>query len=208
MCVCSKGKLQVSCLVNTLQKALLSQEIFTMLNNLHPKLQFTMETSMEKLPFLDVLIYKEEGKILTDIYYKGTDSHQYINFDSCHPKHTKYNIPYTLSGRICAIVKRKETRDKRLQEFQKLLRKQNYPDWLIRKGIEKSKKLNIDELRTPKQNTEDKSILPLVFTHNPNNPRIVRKVKESLKFLSNNAEMKKHPRQNRSNYKSPATKEP
>ena len=76
-----------------------------MLNNLHPKLQLAIKTSMEKLTFLDVQIDKEEGKILTDIYYKGTDSHQYLNFYSCHPKHTKYNIPYTLSRRICAVIK-------------------------------------------------------------------------------------------------------
>ena len=39
-----------------------------------------MELSSEKLPFLDILICKENTEVYTDIYYKGTDSHQYLHF--------------------------------------------------------------------------------------------------------------------------------
>ena len=51
-----------------------------------------MEKHESKIPFLDVLVYKEGRKLHTDIFYK-TDTHQYLNFNSCHPKHTKQNIP-------------------------------------------------------------------------------------------------------------------
>ena len=54
--------------------------LFNMLNNINPKIQFTMEFSSEKLLFLDILICKENTEIHTDIYYKGTDSHQYLDF--------------------------------------------------------------------------------------------------------------------------------
>ena len=66
-------------------------------NSFHPKIRFTMEHSKEKLPFLDILLCKKENKLYTDIYYKTTDTHQYLHYRSCHPKHTKNNIPYTLA---------------------------------------------------------------------------------------------------------------
>ena len=75
------------------------------LNHLNPNLSFTMENSEEKLPFLDILLLKNNSTILTDIYSKETDSKQYLNFHSCHPKHTKTSIPYNLARRhICTIV--------------------------------------------------------------------------------------------------------
>ena len=50
--------------------------LFNMLNNINPKIQFTMEFSSH----FDILICKENTEIHTDIYYKGTDSHQYLHF--------------------------------------------------------------------------------------------------------------------------------
>ena len=44
------------------------------INNIHPDFQFTMEISDKDLPFLDILIRKQNNKIETDIYYKTTDT--------------------------------------------------------------------------------------------------------------------------------------
>ena len=78
-----------------------------LINSLHPSIKFTMETSDTQLPFLG-------NQITTDIYYKSTDTHQYLNFHSCHPSHTKRNIPYCMARRICAIVSDNHIRDLRL----------------------------------------------------------------------------------------------
>ena len=93
-----------------------------LLNSLHPKIKFTMEQSSDNLPFLDILLCKEEKKLYTDIYYKGTDMHQYLDlFRSCHPKHTKYNIPYCLARRICTIVTKNDLREQRLSGLKNFL---------------------------------------------------------------------------------------
>ena len=47
---------------------------------------------------------RDGTKIATDIYYKPTDSKQYLFFNSCHPKHTKTSIPFSLADRIRSIV--------------------------------------------------------------------------------------------------------
>ena len=59
-----------------------------------------MQTSKYQLPFLDVMVIKSNTSISTDIYFKSTDSKQYLNFKSRHPKHTKVNIPFSLAREI------------------------------------------------------------------------------------------------------------
>ena len=67
------------------------------LNDLNSNIKFTLESSDTKLPFLDALVVKEGKTLSTDIYYKPTDTHQYLHFGSCHPHHTKTAIPYNLA---------------------------------------------------------------------------------------------------------------
>ena len=89
----------------------------SVLNELHSDLKFTMEYSNERLPFSDILLIKSNNRISTDIFFKETDSKQYLNFYSCHPKHTKTSIPYNLARRICTIVSDQCQREKRLSEL-------------------------------------------------------------------------------------------
>ena len=105
-------------------------------------------------------------------------------------EHTKHDIAYTLARRICAIVKKESIREKQFKELEVFLQKQNYPKGIIKKGIEKAERLTVTDLRSTKQKLEINKTLPLVITRNPNNPRIVGMVKDSLKFLSNSPEMK------------------
>ena len=35
-----------------------------------------------------------ENRIVTDVYCKETDTHQYLDYRSCHRKHVKMGIPY------------------------------------------------------------------------------------------------------------------
>lgn len=83
----------------------------------HDSLQFTIEISEKELPFLDILVIKEGMKITTDLYYKKTDPHQYLIFDSCHPSHTKRNIAFNMAWRICTIVVDEERWKTRLSEL-------------------------------------------------------------------------------------------
>ena len=66
-----------------------------------------MEHSLKELPFLDILIKNVNGQIITDIYYKPTDTQQYLYFKSHHPKIYIKAIPYTLAHRIHTIIKDK-----------------------------------------------------------------------------------------------------
>ena len=93
-----------------------------------------MEYDNKKLPFLDILLYKNAERLESDIHYKQTDTHRYLDYHSCHPGHTKSNIPYTLARRICPIVTNQDLKKKRLDELEYFLQKQNYPKLLIKNG--------------------------------------------------------------------------
>ena len=54
------------------------QEFFKFLNALHPTIKFTMDYSYETINFLDVQVSKSNSTLETDLYFKDTDRHQYL----------------------------------------------------------------------------------------------------------------------------------
>ena len=70
------------------------------LNSIDPHIQFTVEReSRGQLPFLDVLLTREEdGTISTEVYRKPTHTDQYLAFDSHHPTAHKRAVVRTLMG--------------------------------------------------------------------------------------------------------------
>ena len=63
------------------------------------------------------MVKKTGSSIDTDIYFKSTDSQQYLIFDSCHPKHIKLSIPYSLTRRLRMIISSDEKVQKRMLEL-------------------------------------------------------------------------------------------
>ena len=121
---------------------------------------------------MDIKVIKRDQRIVTDIYYKITDTHQYLHFDSCHPRHTKRTIPFNLARRMCTIVSENELRKKRLDELQKMLIERKYPVELVRSGIDKANQIPITELRKKTDDNHIQDIIPFVHTHNPSNTKI------------------------------------
>ena len=64
-------------------------------SNFHPPLQFTSTITETELPFLDINLRISEERIQTSIFYKETDTHNYLHFSSFHPDHCKRAIPYS-----------------------------------------------------------------------------------------------------------------
>ena len=78
------------------------------LNEFHPNLRFTYEKSKEKIiNFLDLVIKLTEGKVVTDLYCKSTDSHQYLHYDSCYAEHIKRSIIFSQILRLKRICSQK-----------------------------------------------------------------------------------------------------
>jgi ribosomal protein S27E len=160
-----------------------------LLNNLNENINFKIQLSDEKLPFLDVMIIKQNTCIQTDIYYKPTDSKLYLNFNSCHPKHSKTNIPFTLAKRICTVVSDKVILNKRLTELEDALLKRKYPKQLIAVGIRKAISIPRTQLlnHTSKEN---ESIIPYISTYNPQNKELFSVIHNNMQILNTDNRMK------------------
>ena len=91
--------------------------LHTILNDLHTKIFLSYSSLIIKNKLSDVLVKTREGKIETDIYYKETDSTQYLLFYSCHPRHTKINIPYNLARRLRTIISEEKVLEKLMREL-------------------------------------------------------------------------------------------
>ena len=46
--------------------------------------------------------------IETGIYYKDTNTHDYLPYDSAHPDNSRDNVPYNLAKRIIVFVSNEE----------------------------------------------------------------------------------------------------
>ena len=121
------------------------ESFINLLNDLHPDIKFTMEKGVEhttvtvtyqKLNFLDIIIIlKNEGTIETDIFYKDTNTHDYLDYHSSHPKHVKDNIPFTLAKKIHIFCSDPNTEKLRLDELREYLLKCNYDPKVINRGF-------------------------------------------------------------------------
>ena len=136
-----------------------------------PSNQFTCDYFFTSIPFLDVNVSLHNGKIVTDLYTKPTDKHQYLVHSSCHPIHTKRAIPLTLSLalRLRRICSTNETLTLRTNELIDYLHKRGYNRYFLQREIQRVNNITRTEALTPHDtSTLDKpERVPFVITYNP-----------------------------------------
>ena len=73
------------------------ERFFHNFNKFHRNRRFTHECIRKNVTFLDLDVKILDRKIVTDLYIKATDRHQYLYYTSSHPYHTKRSIVYSQS---------------------------------------------------------------------------------------------------------------
>ena len=65
------------------------EKFLNKLNSFHPTIKFTVKYSKETIKFLDVNIRLVwgGGELMTDLFVKPTDTHQFLDPSSSHPYH-------------------------------------------------------------------------------------------------------------------------
>ena len=118
-----------------------------LLSDLHLSLKFTEEkgkysckqifdTFVQIINFLDLSITLNQNcRLETDIFYKETNSHDYLNYFSHHPEHTKQNIPYNLAKKIIVFVSDEKKMNERFSELKAWLLSCSYPLAFIEKAF-------------------------------------------------------------------------
>ena len=162
----------------------------TYLNSIHPTIKLTSERSTTSIPFLDVNIQLENGKIETDLYCKPTDKHQYLLHSSSHPYHTKKSIPYSLALRLRRICSKDDYFDNRSTELQQYLTKRGYKPSFVRGQISRAKLIpRNDTLKEQSHDIKKPSRVPFTITYNPALPNINKILQKKQPILNSTARL-------------------
>ena len=167
------------------------ETFLAVLNSMHPSIQYTASTPVLQTTdgvnykctnFLSIKVLKDSGGFIKfDVYYKDTNAHDYLAFDSHHPEHTKTNIPYTLAKRIIVITSEETWVERNLQDLRHFLLARNYPKNVIEQGIHNAR------LQGPAPPKSDTKVVPLItpYLGNLDSSNIVSTTRDLIASSSN-----------------------
>ena len=157
------------------------------LNNFHPNLKFTYEKSKDNINFLDVAIKIKEGKLITDLYCKPTDGHQYLHYDSCHADHIKRSIIFSQTLRLKRICSEKNDLNAHVEDLKKWFHRRGYPDSVVKEQVERALKHSLGN----ENESKNENGVPLVVTYNPVFNDLSQVIRKNLQLLYADEEVKK-----------------
>ena len=152
------------------------------LNSCHRTIKFTSESSDKSIDFLDVTIKTtDKNSLITTLYCKPTDSHNYLLYSSEHPRHILNGIPYSQFLRVRRICS--ELSDFKSNAFMLTTHfiRRGYPKHLVLKSLKRCLEQNRDELlnkelmkkpTTKRSPPDTENTFYCITTHNPLNPNI------------------------------------
>ena len=155
------------------------KQFFSHLNRIDPNIQFENppKYSTECVDFLDVKVTNVGGKLKTDLFTKATDTHQYLQFSSCHSFHTKRSIPYSQALRLRRICSEEQDFVERVGQLKGWLYKRGYEKELVEKQISEATRISREIALHERvgANRQDKDVLVLTY-----HPALSKKVQQIM----------------------------
>ena len=143
-------------------------------NQINNNIQFEQVASKENIPFLDVSVIHENGRLYTDLYSKPTDKDQYLYSHSCHPKHTKNSLPYCLALRLRRICSKKTCFSQHAKEMEYHLLQRGYTKGCTGDAINKASSISREDALVDKTNDNQLHECPL-WSHIIQNCQVYQK---------------------------------
>ncbi len=158
-------------------------------NLFHPAIKLTHEISPISGVFLDLSLTVKGNAVSTSVYYKLTDSHSYLRYDSHHPDKCRDSIPYSQFLRLRRICCEDEDFAQRTEEMKDFFVQRGYPQRLLENSLKKVKLIKrCDTLHSnPLDRTSQK--IPLVLTYNEVNVKIASIIRKNARILRDNDEV-------------------
>ena len=108
------------------------------INKKHKNMKFSIEAEINgSLSFLDVKIFRENDKFVTNVFRKETFSGVYTNFISFIPLEYKFGLVHTLLNRCFNLSSDFFKFHHEVDKLRKILSKNAYPQKFIEKCIQK-----------------------------------------------------------------------
>ena len=125
-------------------------EFLSHLNSLHPSLRFAFEKQCNRtLPFLDLLVEKNDRQIVASIYRKSTFTNRYILRNSFFPMKRKISLISTLVH-IALVICSESSLQNELSNICSILINNDFPEVVINTAI--TRKMN--QFRRPTRHAQ------------------------------------------------------
>ena len=132
------------------------------MNSKHKNINFSFETEKDgQMPFLDVNVFRENGKFVTNVYRKETFTGVYINFSSFIPLEHKFGLVYMLLHHCFCLVSDMSKFHFEIEKLKEILLSNGYSNNFFDKCI--SKFMNKLYIKKPVMLTIPKKQLYLVL---------------------------------------------
>ena len=115
------------------------RNFLTEFNLFSDDIKFFYEYNKYTISFLDLKVILSNGKLITSLYSKLTDCHQYLHYGSCHPEHTKRSIVYSQALRIKSVCSEESNFDENSLNLRSWSLKRGYPEKIINTEMSKVK---------------------------------------------------------------------
>ena len=167
------------------------EKFLMVMNSMNPSIQHTVSTesrcrmyqiTYRHTNFLSIkVLVDRNGNVKFDVYYKETNAHDYLSFDSHHPMHIKENIPYVLAKRIVVISSEEEWVERNLRDLKRFLLDRKYPLKVIERGFHNA------QLQGPSPPPTSTRVVPLIspYLGNFDSSNVVHTTKELIGSSSN-----------------------
>ena len=167
-------------------------EFMAYMNSFHPNIRFTYEKSHEKVQFLDMTVQKSNGLLMTDLYCKPTDGHQYLHAKSCHPIHLKRSIVYSMALRLKRLCSLDGDFLRHISSLKQWFLDRGYSEKLIDEQIFKVIPMQRESLLSvEKGQSTEAYVPPLVVTYHPALNGVSRIINKHFGILSETEDLKK-----------------
>ena len=158
-------------------------QFFNFINTLDERLKFTMEIGGDTLAFLDLLISIIGNRLFTTVYSKPTDSHLYLQADSCHQKATIKGIQKGVSLRLRRICSTLEEYDAKSKEYSAYLVARGHDPLSVSAAFASTRAKSVAEARRKvTREVFNRVVFPTKF--NPRGPNVRAIVKKHSHLLT------------------------
>ena len=130
------------------------------------------------------------GQLFTTVYSKPTDSHLYLQSDSCHPKQSFKGIQKGVALRLRRICTTVEEYDTKSKEYTAYLVARGHDPLSVLSTFESTRNLSVAEARRKVlRDSHTRVVFPTTF--NPRGPNVRAIVKKHSHLLSKSLAAKK-----------------
>ena len=152
------------------------------LNEFHPNLQFTYETSQNSVTFLDLHVSLKDGAILTNLHIKPTGGHQLLHYKSSHSSQIKNLIPYS---QAVELADSQNDFNDHISDFKDWFLARDYPQKVVSEHIDK-----VVSSKQPSCKDTSEQGVPFVATYHPKLKDIGKLIRNLHLFLYSDSEVR------------------